>query len=348
MEILDKWKVLFFAFRLGCSVVTVFMVGYWIYKFQKNEDVSTIEYQYVNASSDLRLPELTICLGRQTLADSDMNLDGFIDFRDYVQQVQTEKTQQDSVNEQNDYETTNTCIDLRWNNNFNGFWNAYFCRCYGLEIDSKVSNIEKQIQITFRPELSSLLLNLKSITVFAVFNYPQQLLRNLEDIHMIWDSKTKITSSFTRFKINAVEVIIRRNRQNLPCFTGWKNLDNSVFEKHREEAICTAHYQVQNKPLCNTTEEILNSTYSMKELRNKYFPPPCHEMSAIASSMNIIKQSNVSSPVLYISYPEKIKVITQIKSVDAHMLLGNIGGYIGLFLGNIFKIYLIVIEVNIS
>ena len=74
----------------------------------------------------------------------------------------------------------------------------------------------------------------------------------------------------------------------------------------------------------------------MNELRNKYFAPPCLEMSNVVSSMTILSESNVTSPIMVISYPEKIKVITQLKSVDAHSLIGNIGGYIGLFLGNIF------------
>ena len=34
-----------------------------------------------------------------------------------------------------------------------------------------------------------------------------------------------------------------------------------------------------------------------------------------------------------INYPEEIKIITQSKEVDGNSLIGNIGGYIGLFLG---------------
>ena len=32
-------------------------------------------------------------------------------------------------------------------------------------------------------------------------------------------------------------------------------------------------------------------------------------------------------------YPEYVKVIEQSKDVDIHALIGNIGGYVGLFLG---------------
>ena len=34
-----------------------------------------------------------------------------------------------------------------------------------------------------------------------------------------------------------------------------------------------------------------------------------------------------------ITYPEYARIITQSKDVDIHALIGNIGGYVGLFLG---------------
>ena len=34
-----------------------------------------------------------------------------------------------------------------------------------------------------------------------------------------------------------------------------------------------------------------------------------------------------------IGYPEQVKIITQSQAVDVHTIIGNIGGYIGLFLG---------------
>ena len=46
-----------------------------------------------------------------------------------------------------------------------------------------------------------------------------------------------------------------------------------------------------------------------------------------------------------IEYPDKMKIISQARSVDFHTLIGNIGGYIGLFLGMLlysYKMYLII------
>ena len=40
--------------------------------------------------------------------------------------------------------------------------------------------------------------------------------------------------------------------------------------------------------------------------------------------------------MLTIQYPQKAKIITQSRAVDGNALIGNIGGYIGLFLGTIY------------
>ena len=41
--------------------------------------------------------------------------------------------------------------------------------------------------------------------------------------------------------------------------------------------------------------------------------------------------------IVTIAYPQEIKVITQSRAVDGNALIGNIGGYIGLFLGSIYS-----------
>ena len=40
-------------------------------------------------------------------------------------------------------------------------------------------------------------------------------------------------------------------------------------------------------------------------------------------------------PQILIGYPNEVKIVTQSRAVTFDALIGNIGGYIGLFLGNI-------------
>ena len=44
---------------------------------------------------------------------------------------------------------------------------------------------------------------------------------------------------------------------------------------------------------------------------------------------------------IYVSYPDKWKIVTQSQLVDIHALIGNVGGYIGLFLGEMLYILIL-------
>ena len=85
--------------------------------------------------------------------------------------------------------------------------------------------------------------------------------------------------------------------------------------------------------------------------RKNYYPKPCHRFSKIDKHIESEdheeeeddeeeghrKKRDISEAwILSILYPEDMKVITQSKEVDEHALIGNIGGYVGLFLGNMF------------
>ena len=67
-------------------------------------------------------------------------------------------------------------------------------------------------------------------------------------------------------------------------------------------------------------------------------PKPCERITKMEKEMHHGKIATVSNEYskiwsLKIGYPDEFKVIAQSKEVDVHSLIGNIGGYFGLFLG---------------
>ena len=64
---------------------------------------------------------------------------------------------------------------------------------------------------------------------------------------------------------------------------------------------------------------------------------PCKETTSIAYKHYYLSNGENSTETydLWISYPQIGKVINQLREIDEHTLIGNIGGYIGLFLGKI-------------
>ena len=52
-----KW-----IFQIICCLATLFAIGFWAHKFQKNEDVSQIQYIAVKTLEEVIHPETTICI----------------------------------------------------------------------------------------------------------------------------------------------------------------------------------------------------------------------------------------------------------------------------------------------
>ena len=48
------------TFKFLCFATTTFMVAYWVYKYEKNENVTLVEYKPLNNNVDVIYPEITI------------------------------------------------------------------------------------------------------------------------------------------------------------------------------------------------------------------------------------------------------------------------------------------------
>ena len=59
----------------------------------------------------------------------------------------------------------------------------------------------------------------------------------------------------------------------------------------------------------------------------------CQRLSEIRTQVDHLFTNYDTYWTITIEYPEEVKIITQTKDVDVHSLIGNIGGYLGLFLG---------------
>ena len=102
-----------------------------------------------------------------------------------------------------------------------------------------------------------------------------------------------------------------------------------------QKAGCRAPYQkpYQNFPFCNTQKGMKRAITNWKKLQISYLPVPCQEIPDVPFKHTQIVNKKTHGFRIKVYYPKKVKIIKQSRSVDVHSLIGNIGGYIGLFLG---------------
>ena len=137
--------------------------------------------------------------------------------------------------------------------------------------------------------------------------------------------------------MDAIETIRRRSKENGRCLVESIHYDNLRIRQAIDKAGCKALYHnLQDYvPICDGFDKL--ATFDLTILLREKFLPPCEEISPVPFKLQRTDPSPFSLGLysLNVGYPGKIKLITQQKAIDIHALIGNIGGYIGLFLGNL-------------
>ena len=348
-------------FKIGCGLVAVFMVGFWVYKFEKNDDVSVIEYKSFKSMTDGIYPEMSICISNPFLADKfendrtnvsiveyfqyltgkgdyddrykELNFFGVtLNLFDYLTHVVVGKT--DSTYEPHNCTKKGSCPFLSTNNSFNGFIRYVFYKCFSVGIQQNFTQNITEVILYFEPKLGDTLQQMKNagqwVATNVEFTYPNQFVTVNPQFTKIWQTKN-IRGATDWIVIGSIEVLKRRNKRKNPCVQDWMLYDDLVFNKHISSVECESPYQHQNGSLCTTKNGMISSKYQLEIVKEKYFPAPCIGLSDIKYRANkITSQKEIKLGVIY---PKLMKLINQTPSVDSHALIGNIGGYVGLFLG---------------
>ena len=357
-----RWNFLNWTFKMACTVATISMVSFWVFKFQKNDDLSVIEYKHISNIKEMINPEFNVCFKRPFLSDklgeinTDISFDhhseyieGKLNFDDRHKHIDFNNVTLELFEHLKDYQiqwlgvnsllnctSVQKCSFVTLKTSFEGSIYNEFHKCFGVEIKNPKEKILKAIYINFKPTLLGDLSQIQkangySEIAFVTIHYPNQFLKP-ENARFIWKSSNE--SSATMFMITTMEVLKRRNKNKEPCLSDWKTYDDLLLNKHLERVTCRTPYQNTPKPICATKREMLKSIYEFSVDRRANYPEPCQEISKIDYQHTVTTYSNEEKILqLVVVIPQKIRLITQSQSVDVQALIGNIGGYIGLFLG---------------
>ena len=163
-------------------------------------------------------------------------------------------------------------------------------------------------------------------------HYPGQFLLEFteSEIYIIEGENVEL-----RWLIKHIEYLSRRNKRNRHCMTQWRTFDDMVWKKHIRRNKCRAPY---DRPYgsfekCANKEDIQRAIFDFYVVASMYYPKACQRISKFDVDSEIYSGTEGYLTIIF-EYPAEAKIITQSKEMDGHALIGNIGAYIGLFLGN--------------
>ena len=347
-----------------CIIGVTVMVGFWFYKFDvEDRDIGVVDYKPLEEMPVAEIPVPTLCF------QDPFKPKRLLDFSKYIMylrgalfDVKLGAIAYGNVTlNLNDYfrgseiEWRNGSLDVIKESTyvlqkeiFSGWIGMdMFYKCFDILGDIEDPGKIKKIKFYFRrKEIMEDMAKNRSLFYTINMNYPGQFLLAPRVATM---GEMKKYNTHSTVLVKDVEVLRSRNSRNRKC-TATDNIDSFddlVLKKHLTLKRCRAPYMtpVNNYPLCDTQEKIKDCVYEYHNVRKKYYANACQRMSKIGflSQSSIINSTNGrikrqsrtrSTFAITINYPEYAKMITQSKEVDIHALIGNIGGYIGLFLGN--------------
>ena len=330
-----------YIFAFLCALTTFFMVVYWCYKFSLNDDLSMVSYEeYYRNEDDIR-PTVSMCLENPFVKD---RLDGYgvnessylaflegKDFSNEILNVDFHQVTIDIVDYIKGYRLyfyngTNAKFDKGitihdkkslTHISFIGQVYSSFLKCFAFNIPN-IDGLE-----TFRVLLSnSIFPNGIRPTYNGLMTFvhlPHQFLLSKHTETRIWPVRTRNEVYKMRSLIREVTIETRRNKKDSPCNQHWKEYDNWVIQRHKNEIGCITPYQKQdeNLPPCNTQGLMLNSLLKLTIVQTKMYEKPCKTMedvriALVESSVKKIEDGNVGEFWFSIRFPlNRFKEIRQ-------------------------------------
>ena len=348
-----SWRVFNFTFEVICVLGVAVMVGYWFYKYEvEDRDIGVVDYVPL-MKSDFELPVPSLCFESPVVMDTLHDIDPEINTTTYMKYLKGEIY--DDRFEDIDY--FNVTLDLKkyflaahiilsnestsreqnittiiHKTIFNGLYFNTFTKCFAVEINKK-DLPSKMNQVSYYYNERKLLKDLgPGYTVTLNLHYPGQFLL---EINMPIKYPGQPPYYNIRRYISDIEYLQRRNSRKKHCTTQSKTFDDMVWKKHITMNRCRAPYDRPYHALtkCTEKDDIQRSAFDFHAVGTKYYPKACQRISKLYFKRTDKKIKSNGYFQIDLIYPMDVRIITQSKEVDIHGLIGNIGGYIGLFLG---------------
>ena len=350
-------------FKTFCALVVILMITFWMYKYYSDEDLCLVDYKIVQDLQGESLPVLSVCFYNPFIDEKfnkiNANWNGTY-YTDYLRgSVSEEKFQNLDYNSLTlnftDYIVT---IDVHYRNGssktfsspndqsivqhyntFSGFWyGGSFISCFGTSVNNDYKKVVHFVQVNYKRDQFLDNTFVEKGNTFTTFHYPKQFLLAPLNINNFWLDSNRTVNKIVYYTIDNVELLLKRNKRREPCSYSSTNFDDFVIGKHIKKIGCRPPYlsKYNEYPVCTSREDMKSSANIAYARYSKIYHKPCQAMPKVNfANTDEPTWKNDMSFGIGIAYPEHFKIISQYQAVDFHSLVGNIGGYIGLFLGNI-------------
>ena len=346
--------ILRYCFNSACFVIVFGMTVVWLCTYLRNEDSVRVDFKTFDFPKG-QYPMLLFCLIDRFILSELKKYNKTLTVAKYKQYLREKSFSKEMMDVNFDDVTlnlTNFYIGSfakfrngsQWHRfyelpqlTYSGFRDgSRIFRCFGLK--SKVTNVES-ILFRFNSSLYPGGTRPSYPFILVALHLPNQISLRGSLTKDTWpkrNQKKELEKGHKmKFTMQQLEVLKRRNKQNDPYVPDELNFDRIILDEHLEQIGCKAPYHRTDKSL-----ELCDSREKMKEtsddLMGKEKPK---KACTIASTLTFTYDESDNKHKVYFEvvlyYPYHLKEVVMVRAVDLQTVIGNAGGYIGLFLGTI-------------
>ena len=369
-------NILKYLFSFGCFAATFGMTIFWCYKYWIDEDLCLVDYKSFDESTYKYYPMLSMCLSNclidaslkfynQSFTEKDyieylkggVFIDGMdkVDFSNVTPNLENDLFGQfikykngsiitrllPNVTDLNVIGTTLNVSDISLKVTYSGFYHGQIIKCFGLTADTKdVREMYFAFNSSIFPSGNRRETWGAKMRLIIYIHMPNKMLLSGDKPISEWIKRQNNRNYVMKFQMDQIEVLRRRNKRKEMCVSDDVEYDKKTLEDYLEEIGCRAPYHNTSKNIsvCSSKEAMSRTMFNITAY-------PFALKYACTSIENIIYQYREFDTEKYgdgrfwlgLTYPEKFKDINQVRAVDIQTVIGNAGGYVGLFLGILIK-----------
>ena len=360
-----------YTFSSICVFATIACTCYCFYQYVLDEDVSRIQFIQFHDDQRSLYPSFSFCINHSwTLLETELNRYNVTKL-EYLEFLKGEATSE--ISAKIDYKQVKNNIKefliliAAKTNNFqyrlynpliNGNWNpvhnetrkgylSMIYDCLSFDVPYEKEDTIREFSVLLNTSVFPDRNRAKGKWDFCIqYHYPHQILRStLKKCNWLPFDKEH-ENHMSLYRIQKIEILRERNKRSKKCIETWNNDDEYILSRISKEIGCTPIYWALNSslPTCTDLEILKNLSMKFPRYYSTYPEPPCQRVSHISGEheeYNILNDMVMSAaPNISGAYEiqmrfeeESYMLMEQTRSYDIQSLVGNSGGYLGLFLG---------------
>ena len=357
------------VFRFLCLVATIVMCIYCTLEFARNKDLSEISTGTFNEENGVPYPQVLICFLNpfkerelETLGFNSTSYGEFLRgeiWNEQMVNVSIEKIQVKLEEQVIDSCITSTVVGkCESKGNLSTFMFPWGPQCLQFHYRYPKRITTAQIWIKSSIFANGVIPPVPGFSIGATF--PNQALRSpISSFPMVRGNWNDTDDFSIDVEIYGVEVLKRRNKRGRVCSENINyEYDSVAFEKALEAVGCRPYYLqvLQKYPPCNTKEKMLEGYNRLLKVvdvsqASEDDIPPCSELEKMQILTRMARSDLEYEKVYVKEVKDKLedvsrwfrlsvqfrqntyRQITQVRAYNLQSLIGNAGGYVGLFVG---------------